>query len=442
MKKYFLILLIASILCSCSDDEKIIFDVNLSDLQITFESYEGGAYMNYSLPASTDVYGIQVKYKDYKGEDITVKGTHTNNQLDLFGFNKAQDDVPVEIALIDHDGNLSKTINRSFSTLNSAALSVFDELEVSSHWNGFRVSYPAFSGRSEGVVNIFFVGTNPKTNEIDSLLVSSLPFFENGHTFKYTGIEDESIKDVTIVVKTEDSRGNFIKKKIFEKVDVAHAKQFNSADIDFTGSSIEDDSKKLGSKYLFDGDVRGEQCLEKGNSSKLYSYKSEEGAEFDERNVLTLDLKGENEIAWIRIYSHLSARMPNAAAGGMTYTTMKLGYKWYYPNHVTLYGTNDKDAPEEEWVELSSFYQSALLDIESSWIAPAFDFENYYTVDEIDMFKKADPNYIQLNCDISGNSYRYLKVKINETFYSKTSTTLGKKGYFGMEELEVFVKSE
>ena len=212
MKKYFLIISIVSILFSCNDDEKIIFDVDLSDLEVTFEPYEGGAYMNYILPANPDIYGIQAKYKDFKGKEIVIKGTHNNNKLELFGFNEAQDEVKVEIALIDRDGKLSKTLDRNFSTLNSGAVTVFDKLEVSSHWNGFRVSYPEFSGRHEGVMNIYYVGKNPNTNEIDSLLVSSLRFIENGYTFKYSGIEDETLKDLTIVIKTEDSRGQYSKK--------------------------------------------------------------------------------------------------------------------------------------------------------------------------------------------------------------------------------------
>ncbi len=55
----------------------------------------------------------------------------------------------------------------------------------------------------------------------------------------------------------------------------------------------------------------------------------------------------------------------------------------------------------------------------------------------------ADPNYIQLDCDITGATFRYLKVKINETFHVKTNTyEYGTTGEFGMEELEVYVKKD
>ena len=444
MKKYLLILFIASIFFSCNDDEKIIFDADLSDLVVSFEPFEGGAIMNYTLPSNTEIYGIMAKYKDYNGKEITVKGTHSNNSVELFGFNAAEDAVPVEVFLIDVEDNLTKPVIKSFSTLQSAALTVLDKIEVFPHWDGFRVKYPEISGRSEGYINIYYIGVNPKTNEIDSLLVSSMPISKDGRNVQYTQLDDKSIEDVTVIVKTEDARGNVVKKKVYDNVEVAHSEQFDPQILlqGFEGSSVEDDSRKYGYKYLFDGDRKGEQCLTKGNSSKLYSYKSELGAEFND-NVITLDLQNEEEIAWVRIYSHLSALMPNNAMGGMQLTKMKLEFQWYYPNHVTLYATNDKDAPESEWSELSEFKEYAQLDRENRWTYPAFDAEEFYTINEFDLFQKAKPNYIQLNCNISGIGYRYLKIKINETFYLDSgSYQSGNTGEFGMEELEVFVKSE
>ncbi len=437
MKKYFLIILISMIFFSCND-EKIVFDADLTDLQVSFDPYEGGAYMNYTLPSNTDIYGIEVKYLDFKGDEIIVKGTHTGNKIDLFGFNRAQE-VDVEISLLDHDNNKSEAIIKTFTTLSSAAISVFDELAVVSNWGGFRVSYPELKGRSEGTMNIYYVGTNPKTQEeLDTLPIVSLPLLDKGSVYRYSGINDLNIKDVTVVIKTEDARGNEVKTKIFEKVEVAHAAKFSSENIVFTGSSREDEKAKVGSAYLFDGDIRGVQSLANGYDTKFYSYVSEKNAEFD-NNVITLDLQNGKEVAWIRIYSHLSAKVPNSISsvgGGMI--TMKLEYQWYYPSSVTLYGTNDIDAVEEEWTELSSFYQNSQLSRNDSWIAPAYDPESFYTISQLDLFKEAEPNFIQLSCDITGNSYRYLKVKINETFNHSEQT----KGEFGMEELEVFVKSE
>ncbi len=441
MKQLLFIILIASLLFSCKEDEEAIFDVDLSDLEVAFVPFEGGAYMNYTLPDNPEIYGIQVRYKDFKGKDILIKGTHTNTQVELFGFNEAQSEVPAEIVLLDLDGNPSKPVHQTFSTLPSPALGVFDDLQVVSHWNGFRVSYPAFSGRFEGYMHIYFVGINPETHLTDSLLVSSLPFTKQGRTVKYSDIDDETIDKVTVVIKTEDLRGNFVKKQVIENVEVARAGKFNSGNIAFDGSSVEDDIKKMGWKYLFDGDVRGEQCLYNGNHLKYYSYKSEVGAEFDGRNVITLDLLGGEEIAWIRIYSHLCAKIPDLYG---RYFSMKLDYQYFYPNHVTLYGTNDINAPEEEWVELSYYYESATLDRKDRWTFPAFDDENFYTIDELDLFREADPNYIQLDCDITGNQYRYLKVKINETAYyiSEAGVESYRTGEFGMEELEVYVKAE
>ncbi len=442
MKKYFLILLTACIFFSCNDDERVIFDADTSDLVVSFEPFEGGAIMNYTLPANTEIYGIMAKYIDSNGKEITVKGTHANNTIELFGFNEAQEEVAIEVYLVDSENNYTKPVVKSFSTLASAALTVFDNLEVNSHWNGFRVNYPEFSGRTGGKMHIYFVGLNPLTNIVEPIIVSTLPINSDGGQVEYNSISDTLVDDVTVIVKTEDSRGNVVKEEVFENIEVARAEQFNSSEIGFEGSSVEDETTRVGSKYLFDGDVKGEQCLLKGDPSKLYSYRSEKNAEFN-NNVITLDLQNQEEIAWIRIYSHLSAKLPNVWNNGGTKITMKLEFQWYYPSNITLYGTNDKDAPEDQWDELSSFYEYAQLERDSRWSAPAFDPENFYTIDEIDQFRAAPANYIQLNCDISGTAYRYLKVKINQTYYFQAPTyDAGMDGIFGMEELEVFVKSE
>ncbi len=440
MKKLIYILSIASLLMACEPEEDPVFNVDLTDLQVSFEPYNGGATMTYTLPANTDIYGIQARYLDFNGDPILVKGTHTNNKLDLFGFNQPEESVPVEISLIDQNGYLSETLDYTFSTLPSLAVSIFNDLEVTTHWNGFRVTYPEIEGRTQGYINIYYVGTNPKTNLIDSLLVSSQPFNADGKTFRYTDIEDTTLQDVTVVVKTEDARWNSVGKKVYENIPISRAGKFNSSDIGFSGSSVEDEIKKLGWKYLFDGDERGLQCLKNGDHSKFYSYKSEKEAEFDGNNVLTLDLQEVNEIAWIRIYSIISAKIPNEYG---QYLPMKLTHQYFYPNHVTLYGANNADDPEEAWTELSYYYESARIERESRWTYPGYDSEAFYTVEELDLFIAEDPNYIQLDCDITGIPYRFLKVKINETFYYRTSGyEIGLTGEFTMEELEVYVKKE
>ncbi len=427
-------------LWACKKENDAVFNVDLTDLQVSFEAYEGGAYMNYTLPPNTDIYGIQAKYRDFKGEEIFVKGTHNSNQLELFGFNNASAEVPVEISLIDMDGNLSETIERTFSTLPSVAISIYDELEVTTHWNGFRVSYPVIEGRAQGYMNIYYVGTNPETNLIDSLLVSSLPFNNNGYTFRYTDIPDSTLQDVTVVVKTEDARWNTVGKKLYENIPITRAGLFDSSKIEFTGSSEEDEDKKMGWKYLFDGDLKGVQCLTNGDVAKYFAYKSEKEAEYDGNNVITLDLQDANQIAWIRIYSVISAKIPDEYG---RYYKMKLFWQFYYPNYVTLYGASNADDPESEWTELSYYYESGTAESESRWTWPAYDDEDFYTVEELDLFKAADPNYIQLDCDITGDTFRYLKVKINETFHVKTNTyEYGTTGEFGMEELEVYVKKD
>ncbi len=437
MKKILLILFVSVLLFSCNDDKEIRFDADLSSLAISFIPYEGGAYMNYTLPPNADIYGIQAKYKDWTGKEMLVKGTHANDQLILFGFSSAQDEVPVEIALIDHEGNLSESLNKSFSTLNSVPFGIFDELEVNPHWNGFRVSYPELTGNVEGFMHIYFVGINPQTQKMDTLPVSNLPILESGYDFLYTGIEKEkNLQELTVVIKTEDNRGNEVRKEIYNKVPIAIAEQFPSDQIGFEGSTVEDPVKKYSWTYLFDGDVKGEECFLAGYAFKYFSYKSEPGAEFDdEKNVITLDLQEQKEIAWLRLYTNIAAKIKREDNGMLWY--MKFDYQFYHPSHVIVYGTNDKDAPEEEWIKFDEYKEFAEIERTQRWSYPAYDEEKFFTIAEIDLFRDAEPNYLQFDCEITGDKYRYLKIKIKETF---RVLSYGRTGEFGMEELEVFVR--
>ncbi len=445
MKKILLILLTIPLLFSCKDDELESFDVDLSTLDVSFTPYEGGAYMNYTLPPNADIYGIQAKYKDWTGKEMLVKGTHANNQLDLFGFNEAASNIPVAITLIDHKGNHSEQVNKTFATLSSSSFSIFDELEVAPHWNGFRVTYPELDSHIEGFMNIYFVGKDPVSKEIDTIRTTTLPLMKDGYNYMYTDIQEEdNTGQVTVVVKTEDNRGNIMRTQVFENIEVSMSTKFPSDQIGFEGSSVEGGSEIYGSEFLFDGLLRGERCLEGNDDRKYYVYKSEPGAEFDSTtNVITLDLQDAKEIAWIRIYSQLCAKLPSSRTPNQIFR-MRLHLQFYYPSHVILYGANDKDAPETEWVYLSEYYEHPQIDQTSRWSFPGFDPENYYTNDELEKFKAQDPNYIQLNVNITGNQYRYVKVRVKETHFTQmeSGSLTGYTGEFTMEELEVYVKKE
>lgn len=448
--RHIYIILIAFMFFACKDDGVTLFDVDVTDLQLEFDSYEGGAVLNYTLPKNGNIQGIEARYLDFKGDVIVLKGTYLNNQLDLFGFAEAQNDVPVELALLDFNGNRSKVIHRTFSTEASLASTILKDAEVYPHWSGFRLEMPAAEGVSSGRLNVYYVGRNPKTDAIDTLSVLTTPMGNDKFTFLYSQI-DTATNDVTILLKTEDARGNVVSRRIWKDIPVPHpVKHLMSADefICAPGVSEENDAiegfkVRTGKKYLFDGDKVGWQNLEANHPNAWYSFRTEEGVEFDpNRNVFTLDLQAPKEVAWIDVYTNLCAYVKHATNAGNT--RIKQATKFEYPSHMVLYGAFTEDAPESEWVELGNYEQNLKIEQENWWISPSWLNSFVFDSNEVEEFKKQDPNSVRINCLITNESYRYLKLRVQKTFclfdefenvrdYTAT-------GRIAMEELEVFVK--
>ncbi len=452
MKKIFLILLTA-VLFSCNNDDATVFNVDPAEVQINFTPYEGGCYVDYTLPGNTDIYGIKLTYKDFQGKRVSLIGTHTNSALNLFGFHKPVTNHPVEIRLVDKNGNESKVEQKTFSTLESVSLSIFNDLEVFPHWNGFRLSLPAVSESSSGALNVYYVGKNKETGTIDTIFVDMYAYSSKSRTVLYSNFEPGAYQDIDVVLRSEDNRGNFVKTEVYN-VSVEEAVKFDG-EIKFEGSSMEVNgaTERTGAEYLFDGDKTGLQNFKYGKSDRYYSFISEPKAEFDSvKNVFSLDLGVEKEIAGIRIYSHLSAQLINSRTGS-GFVFMKQDNELKYPSKVTLYGAESADAPESEWVKIGSYSQDGRIDaastglsnISDKWIYPSVNKDLAFYPDQLnDFMEKAEKNpcFISASCLITGTSYRYLKLRVNETFYrvSSEGTVSGKTGQIAMEELEVYVK--
>ncbi|MFV0366783.1 MAG: hypothetical protein ACK5JS_09920 [Mangrovibacterium sp.] len=257
------------------------------------------------------LYAIQARYTDAYGNEITREGTYTGKEVDLFGFDEATENIPVEIGLLNFDNVLSDIQMTSFSTEKSAAAAVFDNLEIKSGWDGFRVQYPELDEYAEGIISIFYVGHNQFTNtENDTMLLGSYPI--TPYAFSVDFIVEDTISSSTVVVTTEDVRGNIVNKRIERDIPVARSEQYNSANLALLdGPSMENTDKKTGIKYLFDGDRIGYQCLGADGGGKLYSFYSGTGVlteEIDTSNsTWTFDLGTEQEVAQVRVYSHLNA---------------------------------------------------------------------------------------------------------------------------------------
>lgn len=437
-------------LFSCKDDDVITFNADPSDVQISFVPFPGGAYMNYVLPEDSDICYIQATYNDCYGKEITVRGSYTSDQITLIGFIKSEENVPVNISLMDHGNNISESVVKYFSTHASASYSLFDDVEVSSYWGGFHVKYNV-PENSDGFINIGYVGVNPNTQKLDTLLLETIPLIGGEDDFYYTDITDPEVNSSMVVLWTEDFRGNKVKKKIFEKIPIAFAEAMDCSNVGFDGSSVEDPYWKTGWKYLFDGDRKGHQAFKETLDPLIrYCFVS---AKDKVPGFWTIDLKESKNLAYVRIYSHINSDtgvdpmcensevspfMQDVNNPGPEY---RKGFELMLPNHIKVYGSNDATASLEQWDELGEFYESQATSESDRWTYPAIDPEKAYKYSEEDLFVAEDDNYMQINFDVTDNTYRYIRLEVIETFnairYSKEKSG---EGQFYMQEFEVYTK--
>ena len=94
-------------------------------------------------------------------------------------------------------------------------VAVFNILEVLPYGDGFQVKYKVPCAAT-GLCNVFFIGTNPMTKELDTLLLETFAI-EAGENVKYYSLAQKRDMN-TVVVKTEDFRGNVAMQKIYEGI--------------------------------------------------------------------------------------------------------------------------------------------------------------------------------------------------------------------------------
>lgn len=334
-------------------------------------------------------------------------------------------------------------------------------MKVSSSWQGFRVSYEG-SPYAKGFVNIGYEGINPKTQKLDTLLVGTYPI-KGGGIFTYDRLTDPDILNATVSVWTTDYKGNEIKRVTHNDVEVYQVALFDSNNIGFEGSSVEDETTKTSWKYLFDGDKTGITAFMNSiYSNERYCFVSEKYVVDDpSRNVWTLDLKEPQMIAAFRMYSFLNAQRTDLiyrsgirsmrvgssslkAINSENPPTVRYPLNLSVPNNFEVYGTNDPSASIEECDLLGSFMQQNYNDLALRWYAPGIDPEKKFTKDDVEAFKNADPNYISIVLPVTENKYRYLKLKVISTFHriSWDGSFLDNDGSFYAEEIEVYVKKD
>ena len=420
-----LIFILTIALLSCKKDDIGVFNADPADVIITFESFAGGAYMNYELPNNSDIYAIQAKYNNHSGQQVTVKGTYLSNQVSLFGFVNEESEVPVEIRLIDLNDNYSKSITKYFSTEKCAANSFFDNLEVSKYWNGFKIKYTG-PEKSDGFFHIGHVAMNPTTNELDTLLIETLPIVRREQTHLYSDLADPETNKTTVVIWTEDFKGNKVRREVFKDIPAAIAEKMNTENVSFTGSSREDATLKVGWQYLFDGDTKGTRAYEASNGNDYFFMSKTDAVP----GYWTIDLKESKNLAFLKFYSPLNTDRP------LQFQT----YPWWgaLPSHIKVYGSNDNNLPIEEWVELGEKYQPASIPEQDMWVWRSLDVTEKY--ESLEDLQNAEPNFTQVNFNVTEDNYRYIRLQILETFViMRYGSEVWSGNRFMLQELEVFV---
>ena len=432
MKPLFLVILLCGIL-ACQDDNGV-FNASIPAENIRFEARPGGAMMYYTLPDDENIFSMNVRYVDCRGMEVLKGAGYGGDSLLLDGFNEAVSSVPVRVSLVNRNYEESLPVTFSFATEASAPFVFLDNTEVLPSWNGFQLIYKT-GNRVSGKFHVFYVGTNPFTQALDTVLVATSAIMQGGDTLLFP--LQQNRPQNTVVVCTEDHRGALVKQKVWGNVEAYYPEKLNADQLTFMdveNKSIYSEEDKCDIKYLFDGDLKGEQRARNGQKNTYYTFlagPNAQGAPF------IIDLKKEKIPAQVRIYGILKNRNLQFSNTGETAPIWVSTYENKLPCDVTVYGGNSSD-PDGTWVELGTFKQAPKSEQKEWWCLRCASFEYHYPLGELEA---ADPAYLEIVFPATPITYRYLKLVINDTFdNARGSQNTGK--YITMHELEIYVKKE
>ena len=429
--KWLSILFLWGAWAACEDDAAV-FEASVPAEGITFAPVNGGAVMRYALPKNTDIYAVRVRYVNEQGEEQMKDGSVYGDSLVLSGFNAPRQEVVARITVVDRNNVESAPRERTFSTLPSAAYAVADSIRVENVWDGLRLK-ANYEGMPAGEgIDIFRVGINPFTKERDTLFLTNCKIAQRLNQFvEVVSDEDEN----TIVVKTVDANGYYVRTRVFPGVKILATEQYPRTKLAVSdpgnfseerGSSNDYQvAGQLGIKYLIDGDVKGYGRLKNRKNYDFYTYMTKSDAK-NSYVVLTLDEP--RVIATVRLYAMLrttSGNLPKPVANQADYT----------PSHVKVFGSNDL----EQWDELSDFYQPNDSKWEVIW-------NSHTSIGDLteENLDRADPVFMNLVCPTDGTEYKYVKVQCLDHFdYSVWNDQFRNfRNIFTYQELEVYVQKD
>ncbi len=431
-------------LWSCSDDDEG-FDLGIDSSAFTFTPAPGGAVMHYRLPANSDITGLYVYYKDAYGKDIVRSGSTAADSLVLTGFNEAQAAVSAQVRLFSRDRNESRPIDVTFSTEDSDPVAFMKTVNVISDWEGFTMVYEKPRNGAEGLVHVFYLGTDPLSDMPDTLLVNTLTL---NQMKSYEQLNYRIKQDIThpiVVVRVEDFRGHIVGERAFDQIECMYPEKLSPSAFDFyCTASIIDEDRKIGPQYLFDGDTKGILPFSINSNQGtdcLYSYVAGPNAAGSNAIPMYIDLRTNKVIGSLRIYNEI----PNSKEGSYTFTNcnFRLGM---IPRDIQLFAAVDdgksisidkKSFDELNWIPLSSYKDEEWADVEAK------------QKNSLTELTEAEEEYEILNCSAQGQGegFRYLKIVINEVrpiddFAQWLFLINNTDNYVAIHELEIYTKKD
>ncbi|HJF71790.1 MAG TPA: hypothetical protein K8V05_13635 [Butyricimonas virosa] len=458
MEKYKWILLFLLLsLFACNDDD-VAFEISTEDLKIDLKPVAGGAMMYYSLPNNGEIFAMNVRYSNFRGEPILKTCSYTGDSLLLDGFIQAESSVTARVSLVNHRNEESTEKEITFETKDSAPWAFLNEdnIEVAPAWNGFRLIYKP-SEVVTGMAHVFYMGINPKTKQEDTLLLESFPILASGDTITFP-LKQENLKN-TVIVRTEDFSGYRVRQVVYSDVDAFRTEKWALTKEDFTvprplrpmpgqeSLSFESEEAKTGVEYLFDGDLKGRERMIAGLAHAVGGRDGvvEYGAFVAGPNAFEkpfiLDLREKKIPAWVRMYCLYPMKAQHPASN------QELGDIWLgsyvdkLPCKVTVYGSNDKNS--NEWVELGRLNQNPSATVMKDWWAYLTTQTSVLAPRDLNDFDSRDPVYVDIQLPPVNEAYQFLKFVVHDTFDTpKEGMNYNRMNCFTLQELEVYVKKE
>lgn len=439
MRKIIYLLLVTLAFFACQDNDSS-FPANMTSDSFSFRPIAGGAVMHYKLPAEKDIVSINIRYKDAQGKDMFRTGSVHADSLTLVGFDEATQNVPAFITLSKSNLKESEPIEVSFDTYDSGPVSFFNSVEVKPAWNGFIVEYeiPAYV---TGMAHVFYLGTDPMTNEPDTILINSFNLRQGKETLAFS--PKQVFEEYDVVIRTEDFRGYMVKEEIWKNIASYNTDLLDPKEFDFydRGFSNEAEKNKIGKKYLFDGDTKGETWKAKEPANTHFTFLAGPDAIGE---PMYIDMRTPLMTASMRFYCmlHIGQSMRNNDWGNV------FNHRYYIvlPCSISVFAANDDAAGADNWesktwVKLGEYSQSPDAENSARWCRSCNNnLAGEYFLSTLDDVLKAKPNYLQVDFPPEGQEqgYRYLKFIVNDTY--NDSYYVNSRNYFSIHELEIYTQ--